>query len=73
MTIESTSKIVEMNGIECRLWEGVSEAGVPVHVFIPRVTPQTLEPAALAQFDTELREQKPPSPGAQWYPLRMIL
>jgi len=37
ITIESTTKIVELNGIRTRVWEGKSENGTKVHAFIARV------------------------------------
>ena len=30
ITIESTTQIVEANGVKCRVWEGVTERGVKV-------------------------------------------
>ena len=39
MTIESTTKIVALNGIDCRVWEGTTERGVPIHCFIPLDAP----------------------------------
>lgn len=71
MTIESTSRIVNASGIECRVWEGITERGVKVQALIPRVA--ALADQDLSQFEAELREQKPPSSEVQAFPLRMIL
>ena len=34
---DSTSKMVEANGVQCRVWEGETAAGVKVVVLIPRI------------------------------------
>ena len=37
LQIESTSKVVEFNGVPARIWEGHTESGIPVHCFITRI------------------------------------
>ena len=69
--IENTKKIVELNGVPSRVWEGKTSSGIPVHCFVTRISPQTLE--NLDQFEQELQEQKAPSPEIEAYSLRMIL
>lgn len=71
MTISSTTKVVSLNGIDCRVWEGETERGVKVHVYIPRVA--AAPDQDLSQFEAELQEQRPPSPEIAGIPLRMIL
>lgn len=72
ITIESTSKIVTINGgIECRVWEGKSEGGVEAQCLIPRIGAAAGQD--LSQFERELQEMKPPSAKADWFPLKMIL
>ena len=71
ITIESTTKIVHMNGVPCRIWEGTTATGIPVHCYITLVAvPKDQDPA---QFERELEEQKPPSPEIEAIPLRMVL
>ena len=70
ITIESTTQIVRADGVDCRVWEGVTERGVRVQCLIPRITAKADED--LAQFEAELKECRPPSASAVW-PLRMIL
>ncbi len=69
--IESTTKIVEVNGIPARIWEGKTESGIKVHAFI------TLIAAPLAadqhEFQRELRKQKVPRLEVAAIPLRLIL
>jgi len=69
--IESTSKIVELNGVPARIWEGHTESGIPVHCFITRIG--VAKDLDTAQFENELKEQQAPSPEVEAYPLRMIL
>lgn len=72
ITIESTTKIVEASGIQCRVWEGETESGVKIHCLIPRIAVHKDQDAS--QFERELQEQKPPSAlvdGA--FPARMVL
>jgi hypothetical protein len=79
ITIESTSKIVELQTItggkmQARIWEGTTDDGVPVHCFITRITPTIPkdDPRQKA-FVRELRETRAPSPEIDVYPLKMIL
>jgi hypothetical protein len=72
MNIESTSKIVELNGVPARVWEGKTDSGIEVHCFITRVAAH--KGADLSQFEEELAEQRPPTnPDVQAYPMRLIL
>ena len=69
--IESTEKIVELNGMPARIWDGKTDSGIPVHCFITRISPQTHD--SIEQFEKELLEQKPPSAEILSYPLHMVL
>ena len=71
ITIESTSKMVFFNGVPCRIWEGKTESGIPMHCFITRIGVAANEDQT--EFVRELEEHKPPSPEVQAIPLRMIL
>ena len=71
MTISSTTKVVTLDGIKCRVWEGETASGVKLHCFIPRVA--VAEGQDVSQFDAELSAQRPPSPEVEAIPLRMIL
>lgn len=70
ITIESTSRIVTVNGIECRVWQGESERGVRVQVVISRIAADGGQDCS--QFDQELREHAAPT-GVQAFPLRMLI
>lgn len=71
ITIEPTLKIVELNGVPARVWEGVTERGVPCHLFVTRIGVAKDQNAE--EFERELEEQRPPSVEIQAIPLRMIL
>lgn len=74
MTIVSTEKIVELDGIPARVWEGVTERGVAVTAFITRIAvPQAVPQREQAVFALELQEHAPPSPEAAQWPARMFL
>jgi hypothetical protein len=77
ITLESTDRMVEVNGIPARVWEGTTERGVPMfaliaHALIARVAVHKSEDNS--QFEAELTEHKPASDTAlRVFPLRMIL
>jgi hypothetical protein len=77
ITIESTSKIVELQGHLCtvpaRVWEGTSERGVKVVAFITRITPGEATPEQCAEFEADLQETRVPSSGVQAWPARLVL
>ncbi len=71
ITIESTTKVVNANGIDCRIWEGETSSGVKVEVLIPRIAVRNGQDTA--QFEAELKECRAPSRDAEAFPMRMIL
>jgi hypothetical protein len=72
ITIESTTKVIDIGGgLQARLWEGHTDSGCPVEVFVTRIAvPKDAAPDVLQQFERELKEQREPS--VVW-PLRLIL
>lgn len=71
ITIENTTKVVELNGIPARIWEGHTDSGIPIHCYITRVA--VAEGLDCTQFERELQEQRKPSVPIEAIPLRMIL
>lgn len=71
ITIESTTRIVNASGVDCRVWEGETEHGVKVECLIPRIAARADQD--LSQFEKELQEQRPPSAGMTCFPARLIL
>lgn len=70
ITLQSTRQILELDGSECRVWEGTTEGGVPVTAFIRRIAVDRADDTS--EFERELRETPQPRPSEAW-PLRMIL
>ena len=72
ITVESTKKIVTVNGgVDARIWEGKSETGIPVICFVTRVAVPA--DADQEQFKKELRECAAPSAEATSFPLWMAI
>lgn len=69
--LESTTKIVHLNGVPARVWEGKTAAGVPMHAFIVRVGVH--QDADASEFERDLKEHAAPSPDVAAIPLRMVL
>lgn len=77
ITVTSTTKIVKIktdglcDGIDCRVWEGKTEAGVKVQCLILRIAAEDTED--LTQFERELSERAHPSPTVNMWPRRMVI
>lgn len=52
--IEPTELVVDLNGVQARVWNGITESGVQVFVFVHRVAVRSTEHAAA--FERELIE-----------------
>ncbi len=72
ITIESTSKIIHLNEVPARIWEGHTESGIKVHCYITRIAIDKDEPRT-DEFQKELLEQKAPSAEIEAIPLRMLI
>jgi hypothetical protein len=75
MTIASTEKIVELEGpdgkIPARVWEGQTERGTPVIVFVTRIAAsRDVDPG---EFLAELEEHNPPTADVAAWPAKMFL
>jgi hypothetical protein len=70
--MHSTTKIVDVNGVPARIWEGVTESGIDVHCFVTRIAVAAKEDTS--QFEAELQECQPPSLAVERaYPLSLVL
>ena len=70
--IESTTKVVEVNGVPARIWEGHTESGIPIHCMITRIAVAVDEDQA--QFAAELEAHiEPRNADIVAYPMRMLL
>jgi hypothetical protein len=83
LTIESTSKVVELllagAAIPARVWEGRTESGIPVHCYVTRLMPVVADSPQNAElfreFERELllEQRVPLSDDVKAIPLRLIL
>jgi len=77
LTIESTTKVVTVNGVFARIWEGTTDGGIPVHCYITRVavpaSPTGLDDDVATQFARELEVCRSPSAEVAAIPARLIL
>lgn len=71
ITIESTTKIVSVNGVPARIWEGCSESGIIVHCYVTRIA--VPEGEDQEEFKRELQEHAAPSADVEMIPLRVVL
>lgn len=71
VTLYSTTKIVDVNGVPARVWEGTSAKGVPVYAYITRIA----APVGLdhEEFIKDLQDCAAPSAVVADLPLRLIL
>lgn len=69
--IENTTRITEVSGVPARIWEGHTEAGIPVIVFVTRIAVE--READCAEFERDLREMRTPSADAAAWPARMFV
>ena len=57
ITVEATATIDTLQGkIPARIWQGQTDTGVPVKVWIAVIEPQTHDPVLTAQFEQELKK-----------------
>lgn len=71
VNLESTTKMVNLNGVPARIWEGQTESGIPVHAFVTRIAVH--KDSDTDQFEAELKECRTPSADVQAYPARLVL
>jgi len=69
--LESTTKIVRLNGVPARIWEGHTAAGVPCHAYVTRIAVANDQDAS--EFERELQEHAAPSLDIEAIPFSMII
>lgn len=72
ITLESTTTLVDVQGVPARVWEGQTESGIPVTCLVTRIATPDVPGAPLEQFKRELQECRPPVLVDVW-PARLIL
>ena len=71
VTLESTTKIVELNGVPARIWEGQTDSGIAVHAYVTLIAVHKDDDAS--QFERELQECRAPSPAARAIDPRLVI
>lgn len=69
--LHNTTKIVEINGIPARIWEGQTASGIPVHAYITRISVE--KGLDHAEFEAELSAASAPSADVAGIPLRLLI
>ncbi len=64
VTLESTTKIIEVRGTQVRIWEGVTENGIPCYAAIALIAHHKDDDHRNEEFVRDLAEQKEPSERA---------
>jgi len=70
--LESTTKIVHLNGVPARIWEGITDSGIHIHAYITRIAVNKDEPR-VEEFEEELLHCKTPTKEIEAISLRLIL
>lgn len=72
LTLESTTKTLDIDGVPARIWEGHTEAGIPCHAYITRIAVDKADD--MTEFLDELTEHRAPiNPDIDALPNRLIL
>lgn len=71
--IQNTDKIVKINDVPARVWQGRTESGVPVTVFVTRISPDTDKQEDHTQFQQELQQTAAPTARVQALPLYFFI
>lgn len=77
LIIENTTKIVGLQAsggagaIPARIWEGITDTGIKVHLYVTRIAVAMEENQE--EFERELRSVREPSPAVEAIPMRLIL
>ena len=80
ITVESTNLMVRVKhnptdaddaAIECRVWEGETDNGIPVCCLIPRIAVNVAHDQS--EFERDLKKASPPSTFSEVFPLRMVI
>lgn len=61
--LENTTRLIDVNGIKARLWEGETKSGIPIHCLIIRIAVN--KEANQEEFERELKNVSPPSAASE--------
>lgn len=68
-----TDRIEQIDGAPARLWTGETDKGVPVHVYVRCISPQTHDEAINAEFERELLSLPEPRRSVIVTDMRFVL
>ena len=71
ITVQSTSKLVTVDGVPARVWQGHTEDGIAVHCFITRIGVDKDEDCS--RFEADLKECAAPTEEVAAIPSRLAL
>lgn len=71
ITIESTTKVIFINNIATRIWEGETEDGTKIHCYISQIAAN--ENVNVAKFYNDISNSKTPSPEVEAIPMEITL
>jgi hypothetical protein len=71
VTLKSTTKVVTLNNVPARIWEGETSSGIKIHAYITRVAVNKDDNQE--QFARELAECSAPSRETEAIPMRMLI
>jgi len=69
--LESTDKIVTVNGVPARVWQGRTAGGIECHAYITRIA--VAKDLDATEFESELKETVPPRADIAALPTRLVL
>jgi hypothetical protein len=71
VTLQSTDRVVELNGTAARVWEGTTESGIRCYAAIPLIAAHRDDDNS--EFERDLREVTPASDDAiRVFPSRLV-
>lgn len=70
ITIESTAKLVTIDGVATRVWQGHTENGIEMHAYVALVAVR--HDSDRAEFERDLQTCAPPRAELAAIPARMI-
>lgn len=59
--VSSTTQLVNVNGIESRIWEGYTDSGIKIYCIVPKIFISKDE-SRKTEFEDELQDHGMPSP-----------
>lgn len=69
--LHNTTKIVFLNGVPARIWEGQTANGIKIHVYITRIGVEDSQD--LQEFESELDGATEPTAEIKAIPLRLLI